>query len=136
MTRYRPDGSVDYTRTHHGGGPGHFHEEDLTDQSQTDYDEDDQGFDEYDDQQEPQQHHHARPEPVKPQHRRTRRQAKKKLLEKELNCGATKCTIIRCTAGPLTTNNNVVFKLRARVWAQTISEVIVTNPFITDQESL
>lgn len=45
-------------------------------------------------------------------------------LERELNCGAiTQCTIIRCSAGPITTSNNVVFKLRARVWAQTIAEV-------------
>lgn len=57
---------------------------------------------------------------------RNRRQSqdnRAKELDRELNCGATQCTIIKCSAGPLTTNNNVVFKLRARIWAQTISEV-------------
>ena len=44
-------------------------------------------------------------------------------LRKHLGCGLTQCTVIRCQVGPLTTSNRVVFKLRARVWAQTIAEV-------------
>ena len=111
-------------------GHGDYDEDDIIDESQ-----------EEDDYPPP-----ARAHPVRQQqsvqhqqtpHRRTRRQAKKKLLEKELNCGATKCTVIRCTAGPLTTSNNVVFKLRARVWAQTISEIdwedlVISSKMVVD----
>ena len=44
-------------------------------------------------------------------------------LKRELYCGATQCTIIQCQVGPVTTNNRAVFRMRARVWAQTIADV-------------
>ena len=51
-------------------------------------------------------------------------------LERELGCGATQCTVVRCQVGPITTNSRVVFKMHARVWAKTIAEVRPT----TDRE--
>ncbi|EFX79732.1 hypothetical protein DAPPUDRAFT_304328 [Daphnia pulex] len=59
----------------------------------------------------------------------------------ELNCGATQCTVIKCSAGPITSNNNVVFKLRARIWAQTISEIdwedlVISSKMVVDINEL
>jgi len=116
VTRYNPDGTVQSSVTSHNSSPYSPEvieepEEDEENFSSEDYSEEDTGL-------------------TSQTRIRTRRQTaaqkiKAKELDRELNCGATKCTVIKCTAGPLTPNNNVVFKLRARIWAQTIADVII-----------
>lgn len=136
MTRYNPDGTIASSVTTQSGGPGQIGSTDFNQLGE----EDDYDYSEEIDQSVTQQtqtrrvrqvaelvHDRLTDEAVNKRkiRIRSRRQTNRaKELEKELNCGATQCTIIKCSAGPITTNNNVVFKLRARIWAQTISEVI------------
>lgn len=109
--------------TSQSGGPGAF--------STGDYDnEDDYDYSQEVEEEQRQQfqrstHKGSSKQVISPNRVRTRRQANRREqeLERQLNCGATQCTVIKCTAGPITSNKNVVFKLRARIWAQTISEV-------------
>ena len=57
--------------------------------------------------------------------RRNRRQSTDETpLQRELSaCGANQCTVIKCKTAPITTNSRIVFKMRSRIWVQTISEV-------------
>ena len=128
VTRYRPDGTVESSVSTQSGGPGQF------DAGEDEYD--DYGDEEEEELTKVTQQHSARKvrqvlsdgSSLRRRHR-VRRQVKSrsKELERELNCGATQCTVIKCSAGPITSNNHVVFKLRARIWAQTISEVYCLN---------
>lgn len=128
MTRYRPDGTVESSVSTHSGGPGPI--------GSTDFGLDEDDYADYDEEieeplspqqstrkvrQVPEMVHHRTANRKRIRNRRQSDQAQE--LDKELDCGATQCTIIKCTAGPITSNNRVVFKLRARIWAQTISEV-------------
>ena len=55
--------------------------------------------------------------------RRYRRQSPNDLsLQKELS-DCDQCTVIKCKTAPITTTNPVVFELRSRLWADTMSEV-------------
>lgn len=120
VTRYGPHGSVQSTVSTQNSGPGQVTPGQIFDEDE-DYD--------YDEELDSTQGRRKRQAPMNWQHSnkknrvRNRRQNQPKDLDRELNCGATQCTIIKCSAGPITSNNNVVFKLRARIWAQTISEV-------------
>jgi len=57
--------------------------------------------------------------------RRNRRQSTDETpLQRELSaCGANQCTVIKCKTAPITTNSRIVFKMRSRIWVQTISEI-------------
>ncbi|XP_057369878.1 integrin alpha-PS2-like isoform X1 [Daphnia carinata] len=144
VTRYGPDGSVVSTISTHNSGagapvqviPGQIFDE-----------EEDYDYDEELDQ-ESTQGRRRRQVPMNWQHSnikknrvRNRRQNQPKELERELNCGATQCTVIKCSAGPITSNNHVVFKLRARIWAQTISEIdwedlVISSKMVVDINEL
>ncbi len=145
MTHYKPDGTVESSVSTHSGGPGQFDE----DEEYEDY-TDEEDLTQTNTQQHLPGHHTRRVRQVlsdasslSRHHRgnvnrvRSRRQnaggvkSRSKELERELNCGATQCTVIKCSAGPITSNNHVVFKLRARIWAQTISEVRLANSTVT-----
>jgi hypothetical protein len=131
VTRYNPDGTVQSSVTSQNSGagaPGQVIPGQIFDEEE-DYD-----YDEELDQQSTQGRRRRRQAPMNFQHGRntknrvrSRRQSQSKDLDRELNCGATQCTVIKCSAGPITSNNNVVFKLRARIWAQTISEVKISD---------
>ena len=148
VTRYGPDGAVETSRTQHSSGSGGLGgsqqfqpqpagEELSPDEYDDDYEEEDDlsstggGFG-HDDADLQQLSTSGYSQQRSGRHRRQNINVVNKLrarnLERELNCGAiTQCTIIRCSAGPITTSNNVVFKLRARVWAQTIAEVHIST---------
>lgn len=131
VTRYRPDGTIESSVSTHSGGPGPIGGTDFGDVLDEEYDDYEEEIEET---QPLTQTHHRRvrqiPEMVHDRlaankiRIRSRRQSNRaKELDTALDCGATQCTIIKCSAGPITSNNRVVFKLRARIWAQTISEV-------------
>ena len=41
----------------------------------------------------------------------------------ELNCDPASCTMIRCKIGPLEKNKGVIFRVRSRLFTQTLIEV-------------
>lgn len=136
VTRYRPDGTVESSVSTHSGGPGSIGSTDFGPLDEEDYDYDEEIEEPLPSQQSTQSRRvrqvgeviHGRNHQKRIRSRRQDNQAQE--LDRELNCGATQCTVIKCSAGPITSNNRVVFKLRARIWAQTISEVNFNLMFV------
>ncbi|XP_066939429.1 integrin alpha-PS2-like isoform X2 [Macrobrachium rosenbergii] len=44
-------------------------------------------------------------------------------IEKELSCGPTNCTRVRCTISPFRKDDNVVLRVRSRLWVDTIEKI-------------
>ena len=44
----------------------------------------------------------------------------------ELNCDPDSCTMIRCTIGALDPNQGVIFRVRSRLFTQTLVEVKIS----------
>ncbi len=43
-------------------------------------------------------------------------------------CHKSHCTLMRCTVGPLNKNDNIIFKIRSRLFTKTQVEVSVRRP--------
>jgi len=57
-----------------------------------------------------------------PHHRAKRQLPYGGAFDAELNCDPSSCTMIRCKVGPLAVNQSVVFRVRSRLFTQTLVE--------------